>query len=399
MNRQLPGPSGRVVTALACGALAVLAWDVSTSAQDRLKTMPGYAQYQKMSAQLGGAVRSGRCQRHMERRQLRLRLRVRRQALPLRRRIAQRHRNWSRDGRSAGRARRAGRRTRRHRHRAWPAGGIGRCSRRQAQGLLPRSQPVGRRHQRRQRIGDYQRRQRQGPHQVRHGQLGLRRGARPDERYLVVAGQPQGRLLSLRREAGARLQPAARPDQDSKRQRRRGLSQGRRRESDRRPLRVRRCHEEEHARRRSRRQALRRHRRRTLCLSRVVVAGRHRALVQPHQPAAERPRARRRQPRHRRDARDHPRGMADGLDREPSADAVPQRQPPLHLGVGAKRLCQPLSLRPLREAHHAADGAHVLRSLGDRESGRSRGRDLLHGARRRQPHEGAAAPCRHRRQG
>ena len=57
MNRQLPGPSGRVVTALACGALAVLAWDVSTSAQDRLKTMPGYAQYQKMSAQLGGAVR------------------------------------------------------------------------------------------------------------------------------------------------------------------------------------------------------------------------------------------------------------------------------------------------------------------------------------------------------
>ena len=57
VNRQLPGPSGRVVTALACGALAVLAWDVSTSAQDRLKTMPGYAQYQKMSAQLGGAVR------------------------------------------------------------------------------------------------------------------------------------------------------------------------------------------------------------------------------------------------------------------------------------------------------------------------------------------------------
>ena len=57
VNRQLPGPFRRVVTALACGTLAVLAWDVSTSAQDRLKTMPGYAQYQKMSAQLGGAVR------------------------------------------------------------------------------------------------------------------------------------------------------------------------------------------------------------------------------------------------------------------------------------------------------------------------------------------------------
>jgi dipeptidyl-peptidase-4 len=32
---------------------------VTTAAQDRLKTMPGYAQYQKMSAQVGGAVRSG----------------------------------------------------------------------------------------------------------------------------------------------------------------------------------------------------------------------------------------------------------------------------------------------------------------------------------------------------
>ncbi len=48
--------------------------------------MPGYAQYQKMSAQLDGAVRLGADQRHLERRQLRLRLRVRRQALPLRRR-------------------------------------------------------------------------------------------------------------------------------------------------------------------------------------------------------------------------------------------------------------------------------------------------------------------------
>jgi dipeptidyl-peptidase-4 len=44
---------------LSCGALAVLAWDVSTSAQDRLKTMPGYAQYAKVNAQLAGAVRSG----------------------------------------------------------------------------------------------------------------------------------------------------------------------------------------------------------------------------------------------------------------------------------------------------------------------------------------------------
>ena len=68
-----------------------------------------------------------------------------------------------------------------------------------------------------------------------------------------------------------------------------------------------------------------------------------------------------RQPRHRRDARHHPRGVADRVGRQSAADAVSQGQPPLHLGVGAQRLRQPLSLRPRRHAHHAADDPHVFR--------------------------------------
>ena len=59
MNRQLPGAVARAGTALSFGLLAAALIDSPTSAQDRLKTMPGYAQYLKMSTQLSGAVRSG----------------------------------------------------------------------------------------------------------------------------------------------------------------------------------------------------------------------------------------------------------------------------------------------------------------------------------------------------
>ena len=59
MNRQLPGAVARAGTALSFGLLAAALIDIPTSAQDRLKTMPGYAQYLKMSTQLSGAVRSG----------------------------------------------------------------------------------------------------------------------------------------------------------------------------------------------------------------------------------------------------------------------------------------------------------------------------------------------------
>ena len=58
MNRQ-PGAVARAGIAVSFSLLAVALINVTTSAQDRLKTMPGYAQYQKVSGQLNGAVRSG----------------------------------------------------------------------------------------------------------------------------------------------------------------------------------------------------------------------------------------------------------------------------------------------------------------------------------------------------
>ena len=63
MNRQLPGAFARAATALSIGLLACAfvpaLFEVTTSAQDRLKTMPGYEQFQKVSPQLGGVMRSG----------------------------------------------------------------------------------------------------------------------------------------------------------------------------------------------------------------------------------------------------------------------------------------------------------------------------------------------------
>ena len=49
----------RVGTAVSLSLLGFGLIHVTTNAQDRLKTMPGYAQYQRLSAQLNGAVRSG----------------------------------------------------------------------------------------------------------------------------------------------------------------------------------------------------------------------------------------------------------------------------------------------------------------------------------------------------
>ena len=66
MNRQLPGSVARAGIALSFSLLAVSLLHVTTSAQDRLKTMPGYAQYQKMSAQLTGARALRGDQRHVE---------------------------------------------------------------------------------------------------------------------------------------------------------------------------------------------------------------------------------------------------------------------------------------------------------------------------------------------
>ena len=70
--------------------------------------------------------------------------------------------------------------------------------------------------------------------QERHRQLGLRRGTRSDDGHLVVARQHEGRLLPLRREPGEGLLPADESDGRAGRARRRGVSEGRRAESDRR---------------------------------------------------------------------------------------------------------------------------------------------------------------------
>ena len=51
MSRYQPGAVARAGIALSFGLVGVALFHVATSAQDRLKTMPGYAQYQKASAQ------------------------------------------------------------------------------------------------------------------------------------------------------------------------------------------------------------------------------------------------------------------------------------------------------------------------------------------------------------
>ena len=180
----LPGPpAAPAARLLVCHRLGRTA-----TAQDRLKQMPGYDQYQRISSQTNTAVRPAAI-----------------------------NGTWSADSSgfdyaldgkryrfdvaskqstetgavtdAAPAARRQGRRPRRNRDRARPAGGIGRGAERHAQGFLSRSQSLGRRRGRRGRVGDYDRRQRERPHQIRHRELGLRRGARPDQRYLVVARQ------------------------------------------------------------------------------------------------------------------------------------------------------------------------------------------------------------------
>ena len=132
--------------------------------------------------------------------------------------------------------------------RARPAGDVGGFARRQAQGVLPRSQPLGRRRRRHQRDADHHRRQREGPHQVRHRQLGLRRRARPDARAIWWSpDSTQGRLLPLRREQVKDFYLQMDQTQDPEHDRRRGVPEGRRAEPDRRRVRLRRRREEEHA--------------------------------------------------------------------------------------------------------------------------------------------------------
>ena len=144
--------------------------------------------------------------------------------------------------------------------------------------------------------------------------------------------------------------------------RHRGVSEGRRAESDRRPVRLRRRHEEVDAGRRPRRQAVRQHRRRPLRLSRRVVAGRH-ASCSSTAPTAGRTSWSSRPPTRRPGKcrvvvrEEWPTGWVENKPRH----AVPEGRPALHLGIAAQRLEQLLPLRSERQADRAAHDAHDVR--------------------------------------
>ncbi len=91
--------------------------------------------------------------------------------------------------------------------------------------------------------------------------------------------------------------------------------------------------------------------------------------------------------------------MAHRLDREQPDDDLPEGWEAVRLGVVPQRLVQLLPVRPQREADCAADEPHHVRSCRHPEDRRAGQRALLHRARRRQFHEGAAPPRRSRRQG
>ena len=88
----------------------------------------------------------------------------------------------------------------------------------------------------------------QGAHQVRHGELGVRRGAEPAHGDVVVARRKEARVLPVRREQGPGFLPHAEPHEDPGHARRRGVSEAGRAESDRRSVRLRRGHEDDDAR-------------------------------------------------------------------------------------------------------------------------------------------------------
>ena len=229
---------------LALALVAAMGFAATLVAQDRLKSMPGYDQYQKMSKEVTGAVKPGALSVTWKD-AADLRVREGRQDVPVRRR---RRRLPPRRDRRRSR-RRPGRPGRARRHadgRTRPAGGVHDVARRQAEGVLPRSQPLAERRRRHGRSAAHDRRQREGPHQVRHGELGLRRGTGPDDRDVVVAGQHA-------RSAYYRFDEKQVPDyylqlDQTKlysRDRHRGLSEGRPAQPDRRPVRLRRRREED----------------------------------------------------------------------------------------------------------------------------------------------------------
>ncbi len=385
----------RVVRLVVIGAaLSVGLLQIDTAAQDRLRSMAGYAQYQKIAPQIAGAVKSGAVnpawgadgksfEYTFDGKRYRYDVAAR-QATPLGEAADPAGRG--RGGRGQG----APERGRQYASADSPDGTL----RAQSNDKDRNHLSGGSRHQGRDR--HHQRRQRRQARQVRHRELGLRRRARSGHRHLVVARQPQGGVLSLRRERRSRLLPAARSDQAAELRGHRGLSEGRRAEPDRRSPDLRRRLEEDDKGRRARRQAVHQRRRRTLRLSRELEPRRQGTAVQPHQPPPEHPRDGGRRAGERGSAGGAARRVADRLDREQPDHGVPEGQPPLHLAIRAQRLEQLLSLRSRRQADYPADHPHHVRSRLAGEGRRGGRGDVLHGARRRQSAQAAAASRRPR---
>ena len=394
----------RAVTAVGVTAVAL---QVTPGAQDRLKSMPGYDQFEKMSTDIPRAgVLARHADHHLERRQLDVRVRPRRQALSLRRRDAAGVRR-RRCARRPGRGGRARLRARPGRGNGQPQPARGRQfdSAESPDKKLKAfykdrnlwlSDADGSNAVALTTDGNEKDRIKYGTASWVYGEELEQRTAMwwsPDSR--------SARLLPVRRKAGPRLLPADDADRDPGHARRRGVSQTRQAESHRRPVRLRRRGEED--------------------TTRIdvrdgkpfddtavghyvydveLVARRHGAAVEPDQPPAERPRVRRVQPGDRQVPRDRPRGMADGLGREQPGVQIPQGRQALHLGIAsatagrtsistisAGKLLAPLTTATSYEA------ANIVRV--DEESEPA----VLHGARRRQLHEAPAAPRRARRQG
>ena len=341
--------------------------------QDRLKTMPGYQQYQKVAQEIPGAVKLGsRSGVTWNAARQVVRVHARRQALSLRRRA----RTATRDRRDARSRRRAAgaRRARRRPGRPSAAGSSSRPTRPTAScKAFYRDRNLWLSDARRQRESRSRptaaRRTR-----IKYGTASWVYGEELGQthRDVVVARQhasspttastrarsPTTTCSSTRRKLQSTVDVEAYPKAG-------------RAESGRRSVRLRRRDEEDDA--------------RSTCATAsrsTTPSSATTSTTSPGRPTAREllfNRTNRRQnilefaaAQSRRPARcrvDRPRGVADRLGREQPADALPQGRQALHLGVGAQRLDELLPLRSQRQADHAADDAHDVR--GRQRSSRS----------------------------
>ena len=297
MNRQLPGRLARAGTALSLSLLAFAYADVTTSAQDRLKTMPGYAQYQRLSAQLNGAVRSGAINGTWSADSSSVEYVSTASAIAsTSRRAAPTEIGAVADAAGAGRGGRGGGRggtgIERGRQAASADAPDGKLKAFYRDRNLWVSDAAGANESPITTDGNEKDRIKYGTASWVYGEELAQTSAMwwsPDSRKVAYYRFDEKQVLDYNLQLDqTKIQSANDVE---------AYPKAGRRQPDRRSVGLRRRHEEEHEGRRPRRQAVRQQRRRPLRLSRVVVARRPRAALQPHQPPSERPRVRRRQSR------------------------------------------------------------------------------------------------------